>query len=314
MSLMPARPETGEGADSAFATWLETTRRRTEAALERHLPAADAAPQRLHEAMRYAVLGGGKRVRAAMVYAAGAACGANTQATAAALDAAAAAVEFIHAYSLVHDDLPCMDDDVLRRGRPTVHVQFDEACALLAGDALQPLAFTCLAQMPIAPALVAQAVRTLADASGSLGMVGGQAIDLASVGHVLTLDELETMHRMKTGALLRASIGLGAVVAGASSPLRRTLDTYAQAIGLAFQVVDDVLDVSADSAALGKTAGKDSAANKPTYVSLLGLERARELAEVLRGEAHGAIAAMGDACRQAEPLAGLADYIVLRGH
>jgi len=300
--------------DNGFALWLETTRRRTEQALERHLPAADVPPTRLHEAMRYAVLGGGKRVRAAMVYAAGAACGASTQATGAGLDAAAAAVEFIHAYSLVHDDLPCMDDDVLRRGRPTTHVQFDEACALLAGDALQPLAFTCLAQMPIAPALVAQAVRILADASGSLGMVGGQAIDLASVGHMLTLDELETMHRMKTGALLRASIGLGAVVAGASSPLRRTLDTYAQALGLAFQVVDDVLDVSVDSAALGKTAGKDSAANKPTYVSLLGLERARELAEVLRLEAHAAIAEMGDAARQPEALAGLADYIVLRGH
>lgn len=301
-------------AAQQFETWLEGSRRRCEEALERHLPPADTAPIRLHEAMRYAVLGGGKRVRAAMVYAAGAACGASSQPAAAGLDAAAAAVEFVHAYSLVHDDLPCMDDDVLRRGRPTVHVRFDEACALLAGDALQPLAFSCLAQMPIAPALVAQAVRTLADASGSLGMVGGQAIDLESVGRMLTLDELETMHRMKTGALLRASVALGAVVAGASSPLRSTLDTYAQAMGLAFQVVDDVLDVSVDSAALGKTAGKDSAANKPTYVSLLGLERARELAEALRREAHAALSAAGDNARQTEPLAGLADYIVLRGH
>ena len=300
-------------SDSQFQQWLESTRNRTEEALARHLPPADALPARLHEAMRYAVLGGGKRVRAALVYAAGAACGASTQTTAAALDAAAAAVEFIHAYSLVHDDLPCMDDDVLRRGRPTVHVQFDEACALLAGDALQPLAFDCLARMPIAPALVVQASQVLAQATGSTGMVGGQAIDLQSVGMALTLDELETMHRMKTGALLRASVELGAVVAGASSAERRVLDTYAQAIGLAFQVVDDVLDVSADSAALGKTAGKDEAADKPTYVSLLGVEGARGLAEALRGEAHGALSALEDA-RSADPLAHMADYIVLRGH
>ncbi|GAA5234977.1 polyprenyl synthetase family protein [Verticiella sediminum] len=295
-----------------FASWLESARRRCEDALARHLPKAEDVPAaRLHDAMRYAVLGGGKRVRAALVYAAGAACGSATQPVANGLDAAAAAVEFIHAYSLVHDDLPCMDDDVMRRGRPTLHVQFDEACALLAGDALQPLAFGCLAQMPIAPALVAQAVRTLAEASGSLGMVGGQAIDLDSVGRRLSLDELETMHRMKTGALLRASVALGAVVAGAASPMRRSLDTYAQAIGLAFQVVDDVLDVSADSAALGKTAGKDAAENKPTYVSLLGLERARELAEALRIEAHNALRELGEGQR-IEPLAGLADYIVLR--
>ncbi len=300
-------------SSAQFEHWLESARKRTEEALERHLPPAATMPARLHEAMRYAVLGGGKRVRAALVYAAGAACGASTQTTAAALDAAAASVEFIHAYSLVHDDLPCMDDDVLRRGRPTVHVQFDEACALLAGDALQPLAFECLAKMPIAPALVVQATQVLAQAAGSTGMVGGQAIDLQSVGRILTIDELETMHRLKTGALLRASVGLGAVVAGASSALRRILDTYAQAIGLAFQVVDDVLDVSADSAALGKTAGKDQASDKPTYVSLLGLDGARGLAEALRGEAHGALSAMEDA-RSTDPLARMADYIVLRSH
>lgn len=296
-----------------FGEWLESTRHRTEDALERYLPATHTVPGRLHEAMRYAVLGGGKRVRAALVYAAGAACGASTQTSAGALDAAAAAVEFIHAYSLVHDDLPCMDDDVLRRGRPTTHVQFDEACALLAGDALQPLAFECLARMPIAPALVVQATQVLAQATGSTGMVGGQAIDLQSVGRQLSLDELEQMHRLKTGALLRASVGLGAVVAGASSALRRVLDVYAQAIGLAFQVVDDVLDVSADSLALGKTAGKDVAADKPTYVSVLGLEGARELAQALRGEAHGALSALEDA-RAGDLLAHMADYIVLRKH
>lgn len=303
------------GMSSAqFQQWRENALRRTEEALLRVLPGADQQPQRLHEAMRYAVLGGGKRVRACMVYAAGAACGPATQTVQAALDAAAAAVEFIHAYSLVHDDLPCMDNDVLRRGRPTVHVQFDEACALLAGDALQPLAFEVLARMPIAPALVAQAMRILAQAIGSTGMVGGQAIDLQSVGIDLDLESLETMHRMKTGELLRASVALGAVVAGASSAQRRALDTYAEAIGLAFQVVDDILDVSGDASVVGKTIGKDQNAGKPTYVSVLGLDGARELAEALREQAHGALREFGDAGRQVEPLARLADYIVLRNH
>lgn len=303
------------GMSSAqFDVWRTAMLRRTEDALERYLPVAETPPERLHAAMRYAVLGGGKRVRAAMVYAAGAACGAESETVKAALDAAAAAVEFIHAYSLIHDDLPCMDDDVLRRGRPTVHVQFDEACALLAGDALQPLAFEVLARMPIAPALVTQAIQVLAQATGSTGMVGGQAIDLQSVGVALDLEALETMHRMKTGELLRASVALGAVVAGASSTLRRTLDGYAEAMGLAFQVVDDILDVSGDSQALGKTAGKDELAGKPTYVSVLGLAGARELAEALRVQAHASLADLGDNIRLAEPLARLADYIVLRNH
>lgn len=297
-----------------FQTWRVAMLRRTEEALERLLPPADTPPQRLHQAMRYAVLGGGKRVRAAMVYAAGAACGAENQTVRAALDAAAAAVEFVHAYSLVHDDLPCMDDDVLRRGRPTLHVQFDEACALLAGDALQPLAFEVLARMPIAPALVSQAIQIFAQAIGSRGMVGGQAIDLQSVGIKLDLEALETMHRMKTGELLRASVALGAVVAGASSAHRRTLDVYAEAVGLAFQVVDDILDVSGDSQVLGKTAGKDEQTGKPTYVSVLGLDGARELAEALREQAHAALAELGENARYAEPLGRLADYIVLRNH
>ncbi len=275
------------------------------------MPAADIAPARLHEAMRYAVLGGGKRVRAALVYAAGQACPVNSSLLAieASMDRAAAAVELIHAYSLVHDDLPCMDDDTLRRGRPTTHVQFDEATAMLAGDALQPLAFELLAGMPIAPALVVQATQVLARAAGSLGMAGGQAIDLHSVGKRLTRDELQTMHSMKTGAMLAASVTLGGVVAGASSAVRQALDAYAQAVGLAFQVVDDILDVTADSASLGKTAGKDAVENKPTYVSLLGLEPARELAEELRLAAHQALGPLGDSGAR---LAQLADFIVLR--
>jgi len=226
-----------------------------------------------------------------------------------ALDRAAAAVELLHAYSLVHDDLPCMDDDALRRGRPTVHVQYDEATAMLAGDALQPLAFECLTKMPVGADLIVQSVQTLARAVGSTGMVGGQAIDLASVGKPLSTDALQTMHRMKTGALLAASVVLGGIVASASATQRRALDDYAQAIGLAFQVVDDILDVTADTASLGKTAGKDAAAAKPTYVSLLGLEQARTLAERLCATARAALLPFG---ANAVWLAGMADFIVSR--
>ncbi|MVW71266.1 MULTISPECIES: polyprenyl synthetase family protein [unclassified Bordetella] len=295
----------------AFTDWLQGRAQHVESVLDEYLPSVDTPPARLHEAMRYAVLGGGKRVRAALVYAAGQACqiSGNTVAVTASLDRAAAAVELIHAYSLVHDDLPCMDDDVLRRGRPTAHVQFDEATAMLAGDALQPLAFELLAEMPIAPALVVQASRALAQAAGSLGMAGGQAIDLHSVGHTLSRDELQTMHTMKTGAMLACSVALGGIVSGASSATRAALDDYAAAIGLAFQVVDDILDVTADTADLGKTAGKDAAGNKPTYVSLLGLDDARALAEELRTAAHAALLPLGDS---ASMLARLADYIVLR--
>jgi len=296
-----------------FAAWLAARVRHTEAVLDNALPEASAAPETLHQAMRYAVLGGGKRIRAALVYAAGEACvpsGATvSSAQGLALDHAAAAVELIHAYSLVHDDLPCMDDDALRRGRPTVHVQFDEATAMLAGDALQPLAFELLAQMPIAPALVVQAVELLARCAGSMGMAGGQAIDCASVGKVLTRDQLQTMHGMKTGAMLQASVLLGGVVAGASSTVRQGLEAYADAVGLAFQVVDDVLDVVADTATLGKTAGKDAAGNKPTYVSLLGLDGSRELLRALRDEARAALLPLGPSGTR---LAELADFIVGR--
>ncbi|MFM7010659.1 MAG: polyprenyl synthetase family protein, partial [Betaproteobacteria bacterium] len=282
--------------------------------LERLLPPADLVPARLHDAMRYAVLGGGKRVRAALVYAAGYACVRPGTAQAAfdeSLDRAAAAVELVHAYSLVHDDLPCMDDDMLRRGRPTLHVQYDEATALLAGDALQPLAFDLLAQMPLAPEAVVRATRTLAQAAGSLGMAGGQAIDLASVGKTLSQQELQQMHTLKTGALLAASVKLGGLVAGAQASQERSLNEYASAIGLAFQVVDDVLDVTTDSAVLGKTAGKDAAANKPTYVTLMGLEGAQSFAASLHRTARQALSPLGDTSNL---LGGLADFIVLRDH
>ncbi|AZR94478.1 geranyl transferase [Bordetella trematum] len=295
----------------ACADWLRERALHIEQVLKELMPAAQTAPERLHEAMRYAVLGGGKRVRAALVYAAGQACpvSGSVLAVEASMDRAAAAVELIHAYSLVHDDLPCMDNDTLRRGRPTAHIHYDEATAMLAGDALQPLAFELLAGMPIAPALVVQATQVLARAAGSLGMAGGQAIDLHSVGKTLTRDELQVMHSMKTGAMLAASVTLGGIVAGASSTARAALDSYAQAMGLAFQVVDDILDVTADSASLGKTAGKDAVENKPTYVSLLGLEAAQALAEELRQAAHQALGPLGESGAR---LGQLADFIVLR--
>lgn len=295
-----------------FPAWLADRVRQVESRLEQALPAADVLPGRLHDAMRYAVLGGGKRIRGALVYAAGEASLQSAAAAASqqiALDHAAAAVELVHAYSLVHDDLPCMDDDTLRRGRPTVHVRFDEATAMLAGDALQPLAFQELGVMPVAPALVVQAIQLLAGAVGSLGMVGGQAIDCDSVGRVLEPSELQQMHRMKTGALLEASVLLGGIVAGASSSTRAGLKKYAGAIGLAFQVADDILDVTADTATLGKTAGKDALENKPTYVSVLGLTGSRQLLQELRDEARSALLPLG---APAASLASLADFIVGR--
>ncbi|GAA7762143.1 MULTISPECIES: polyprenyl synthetase family protein [Cupriavidus] len=293
---------------SDFATWMRAQGARTEAALEAALPSTDTIPHTLHEAMRYAVLGGGKRVRPLLVHAAGEVVGATPEAC----DAAACAVEMIHAYSLVHDDMPCMDDDDLRRGRPTVHKAYDEATALLVGDALQSQAFIVLAQTP---ALAAEArlkvVAELAVASGSVGMCGGQAIDLQNVGKAMTREALEGMHRMKTGALLRASVRMGALCGNIDQAGLVALDRYAAAVGLAFQVVDDILDVTADTATLGKTAGKDAANDKPTYVSLLGLDAARELAAQLRTDAHEALEGFGT---RAGRLAELADLIVLRSN
>ncbi|PKO70103.1 MAG: geranyl transferase, partial [Betaproteobacteria bacterium HGW-Betaproteobacteria-17] len=266
-----------------FAAWTQGCQTRMESVLAEWLPPAHIVPQRLHEAMRYAVLDGGKRVRPLLAFAAGEVTGASPER----VQHAAAAVELIHAYSLVHDDMPAMDDDALRRGKPTVHVEFDEATALLVGDALQSLAFDILASTPLAADAASQLnmVQLLAQAAGSRGMAGGQAIDLASVGKPLDLTELEFMHIHKTGALIRASVLLGAQCGNVPDATRTALDHYAKCIGLAFQVVDDVLDAEAPTATLGKTAGKDAANNKPTYVSLLGAARARELAQELRTDA-----------------------------
>ncbi len=287
---------------------MGTIQARMESALERFLPAPGIVPERLHRAMRYAVLGGGKRVRPLLAFAAGELADADP----ARVEVVAAAVEMIHAYSLVHDDLPCMDNDVLRRGKPTCHVEFDEATALLAGDALQPLAFQILAEHVVAdsPGAQLEMLRILAMASGSRGMAGGQAIDLASVGKTLSLPELEFMHIHKTGALIRAAVVLAARCGrGMDAKQFGGLERYAKTVGLAFQVVDDVLDCDASTATLGKTAGKDAAHEKPTYVSILGLARARVLLEDFRAEAHAALASFGE---NAVRLRELADFIVLR--
>lgn len=284
-----------------FPTWMAAVQARTEAALERFLPSTATAPMRLHEAMRYASLGGGKRVRPLLCHAAGEAFGADP----ARLDAPACAVELIHAYSLVHDDLPCMDDDVLRRGKPTCHVEYDEATALLVGDALQTLAFHILAEHGGTAPMIA----LLAQASGSRGMAGGQAIDLAAVGKALTVEELEFMHIHKTGALIRGAVLLGAQVGGADDKALFQLSHFAGRLGLLFQVVDDILDAEANTATLGKTAGKDAAQNKPTYVSLLGLADAKRKAAELRVEAKEALGTLGLRARR---LIELTDYIVDR--
>ncbi|MGK5080653.1 polyprenyl synthetase family protein [Janthinobacterium sp. HLX7-2] len=286
---------------------MQATQSGVERQLDQFLPAPDCVPHKLHAAMRYALLGGGKRVRPLLVMAAGELFDADQDT----LARAACALEMIHVYSLVHDDMPCMDDDALRRGKPTVHIAYDEATALLVGDALQSQAFMLLADgAAIPPARQMAMLRSLAQASGSNGMCGGQAIDLDSVGLALSLPQLEQMHQLKTGALLRAAVILGALAGKDLTPEDMTaLNAYARAVGLAFQVVDDVLDATADSATLGKTAGKDAAANKPTYVSILGLEPSRALAEQLRCDAHAALAPFGDKARR---LRELADLVVQR--
>lgn len=290
----------------AFHTWMKNKQLECEIALANLLPQITVLPERLHEAMRYAAMDGGKRVRPLLVFAAGH----LFKAPADMLLRAACAVELIHAYSLVHDDMPCMDDDALRRGKPTVHIKYDEATALLVGDALQAQAFQVLSEGDGDAAAKLSMVRLLAQASGSVGMCGGQAIDLASVGLALDRAQLEQMHRLKTGALLRASVLLGAMSGKKlDEDELQALDAYAAAIGLAFQVVDDVLDATADSATLGKTAGKDAADNKPTYVSLLGLSASKQLAEQLRCGAHDAVEVFGN---QAQLLRDLADLVVQR--
>ncbi|HET7597698.1 MAG TPA: farnesyl diphosphate synthase [Burkholderiales bacterium] len=291
-----------------FQSWVHTRQSRMESTLQQVLPAADIAPQRLHQAMRYAVLGGGKRVRPLLAFAAGEIARADIERVA----LAASAVELIHAYSLVHDDLPCMDDDVLRRGRPTCHVEYDEATALLAGDALQSLAFQIVSEYRLAedPGHQLEMVKLLAAAAGSRGMAGGQAIDLDSVGKTLSMPELESMHIHKTGALIRAATLLG-LRCGEALDAREVgrIDQYAKYIGLAFQVVDDVLDAESTTATLGKTAGKDAEQNKPTYVTTLGLARSRSFALELRQQA---LEALEPLAARAQRLRELADFIVLR--
>ena len=287
---------------------LSGYRARANDALAACMPAAEHPPLQLHEAMRYAVLDGGKRVRATLVYATGEAVGADPTL----LDAPACAVELIHAYSLVHDDLPTMDDDDLRRGKPTCHRAFGEANALLAGDALQTLAFQVLSEGAAGAPRGMEMVATLARASGSLGMAGGQAIDLAAVGRELSLEALESMHRHKTGALIRASVRLGALCgADVDAAALEQLDGYAACIGLAFQVRDDILDVEADTATLGKTQGADIALDKPTYPSLLGLDAAKQKAVELHEHA---IAGLVGFDSRADALRGLSAFIVNRPH
>lgn len=300
--------ETGAArAAVPFTDWMRAVQAQVEAALSAALPPAEAIPARLHQAMRYVTLGGGKRVRPLLAFAAGELSGATTER----LRTVACAVEMIHVYSLVHDDLPCMDDDTLRRGRPTCHVEYDEPTALLVGDSLQSLAFDLLARdVGGDAAQQLELVRLLAHASGSCGMAGGQAIDLGSVGQALTQPELELMHALKTGALIRAAVLLGAL---SGAPLdaaqRDALDRFAKRVGLLFQVVDDILDCTASTATLGKTAGKDAAADKPTYVSLLGLERARDFAADLRAQALAALAVFG---ARGQRLIELTDFITHR--
>ncbi|MDN5753688.1 MAG: polyprenyl synthetase family protein [Nitrosospira sp.] len=291
-----------------FQDWARSRQVRIETSLQTLLPPANVAPERLHDAMRYTVLGGGKRVRPLLAFAAGELSNADEER----VTIAAAAVELIHAYSLVHDDLPCMDDDVLRRGKPACHVAYDEATALLAGDSLQSLAFQLLGEYRLAdtPQMQLEMVKRLAQAAGSRGMAGGQAVDLASVGESLTLPELEFMHIHKTGALIRAAVILGARCGGSLNESQSTgLDHFAKCIGLAFQVVDDVLDAEATPATLGKTAGKDAENNKPTYVSILGAGRARELAEELRCDAYQSLEVFGT---MAGRLRQVTDFIIRR--
>ncbi len=305
-----------------FSAWTQARLHAVEAAMDAWVStgattdAGHSAPAELMQAMRYAVLDGGKRLRPLLVLAAHevAVPAAERAATQAGALRAACAVELIHAYSLVHDDMPCMDNDVLRRGKPTVHVQFGQATALLAGDALQALAFELLTPQDasVAPAIQARLCAMLARASGCAGMAGGQAIDLASVGQPLTLEQLRTMHELKTGALLQASVVMGAVCAQCSPATLHALQDYGAAIGLAFQVVDDILDVTADSATLGKTAGKDAQADKPTYVSVMGLDASRDYAQTLRAQALAALER--SALSDTRALAALADMVVSRSH
>jgi farnesyl diphosphate synthase len=294
---------------TSLSARMESYRARIEQVLDRCLALPDAGTPRLREAMRYSTLGGGKRLRPALVYLTGESLGAALTD----LDAPAAAVELIHVYSLVHDDLPAMDDDDLRRGRPTCHRAYDEATAILVGDALQALAFSVLADDSIGKVVSAtrlSMISTLAQAAGTAGMAGGQAVDLAAVGQTLSVDAVENMHRRKTGALIKGSVLLGAIGAGIDSgPDFQALTLFGDEIGLAFQIQDDILDVEGDAAVLGKTTGADAALSKPTYPSTVGLPAARDRARDLRDRAIGALAPLG---ARSGPLVELAQFVVSR--
>lgn len=288
-------------------TLLEQWRARVEAALDAALPAADLAPQRLHQAMRYSVLGGGKRLRPMLVYAAGRCTGAAIDT----LDAPAAAVEMVHAYSLVHDDLPAMDDDSLRRGQPTTHIAFDQATAILAGDGLQARAFQVLALADVPASTALGWLRSLAAAAGAPGMCGGQALDIDATGKQQSQAELERMHALKTGALIRSAVHMGALAGTEDAAILARLDHFADLLGLAFQVRDDILDIEADTATLGKTAGKDVAQEKSTYPALLGLDGARHYLQQLENRMQACLVAEGG---NADALRALAHMAVHRGH
>ena len=305
-----------------FAAWSRATQARTEAALDRLLPVETIAPVTLHRAMRYVTLGGGKRIRPMLAFAAAEAVGTDLAAdvpvtNTRSVEAAACAVELIHVYSLTHDDLPCMDDDDLRRGKPTCHVQFDEATAMLVGDALQSLAFEALAapEVDLQPAARIEMLHILAKAAGSRGMCGGQAVDLDSTGKALELAELEFMHIHKTGALIQAAVLLGALAGGSlangslENESRTRLERYARCLGLAFQVMDDVLDAETDTATLGKTAGKDAAQGKATYLTLMSSKDARAYAAELMQEALDSIVPFGS---RGQRLAEIAHFVVSR--
>lgn len=297
-------------AQSCFAErFLETARARVDSELDKRIEANGQPSTTLQEAMRYGVLGGGKRVRPALCLAAAQLVGEQAEKAL----VPACAVEIIHAYSLIHDDLPAMDNDELRRGRPTAHIAFDEATAILAGDALQAMAFDWLAQAPgLNDTTRLAMVRELARASGHNGMVGGQAIDLASVGKALTLAELEAMHRHKTGALIEASVRIGAMTSAQLTERQlAVLSQYARALGLAFQVQDDLLDIEGDTAVIGKPQGSDLARGKPTFPALLGIQGARNHLAQLQALAHDSLAGFGS---EADPLRAIADYVVARTH
>lgn len=297
--------------NNALKNYLRSCQDRVEKALDARLPPATQLPQKLHEAMRYTVLGGGKRMRPMLTYCTGKTLGIAPEL----LDGPACAVEFIHVYSLIHDDLPAMDDDDLRRGKATCHVAYDEATAILTGDALQTLAFQVLAHDPSITTSAEkrlQMIDALARASGSQGMVGGQAIDLESVGRTLTLPELENMHIHKTGALIRASVQLATLAIPDVQPdIAHKLDHYAKCIGLSFQVKDDILDEESDTATLGKTQGKDQDNDKPTYPALLGLQGAKEKARELHEQAVESLSVFGS---EADLLRDLSLYIIERDH